>query len=1384
MKKNEKNYSIGLDIGTSSVGWTVIDEEDNIIKLNSKRHMWGVRLFDTANSAEERRNFRSNRRRMDRRKQRIILLQELLSDDINSKYPNFFNKLKLSKYHLGDSISIKKNNISLSREEKYNLFNDKDLCDKDFYKKYKTIYHLRNKLINSTDKEDIRLVYLALHHIIKYRGNFLYSGSFNISNISEIIVKLQDIINYICDTENFEINIDELFNVLQNKQLYKKQKIENILNLFNVDKDTKKSLNVLFRLIVGFKEDLSNIFKKEMNEKYSIRLTDDYDEEEIEQLLGENFEIFDCIKILNSWYTLQDILNGEESISQAFIKKYEKYQQDLVLLKNLYKKYLFSEYNKMFKKTNDDKIKNYYNYDNRRNKCSLEDFYKAIKKDFNDIDFEEKEKLFNDIDNENFLIRQNSRDNGAIPYQLHMYELNKILENQSKYYSNINENKEKIMQILKFRIPYYVGPLHNDKNQPNNWSIRNQGMEHTKVLPWNFEDVIDIQASANEFIRRMTKKCTYLPEEDVIPKSSLIYSEYCVLNELNGIKCDQKKLSKEEKELIIEKLFKVRKKVTVKSLKEFLKIQNNREVTEITGFQKENEFASSLVSYIDFKDILGKVDDTNSNMVEEIIEWITIFEDRDILKEKINEKYGKCLSVEQTEKILKKLKYTGWSSLSKKLLCEIKYVDSYMKKHSILDLLRETNYNFMQIINDKSYGFDEKIKSYQKIIESKKINEKFYDDNIATIPGSPANKRGIWQTLKVVDEIVKIMGHAPQNIYVEFAREDGEKKRTNSRRAKLQRAYDIFCNENTSEINKVIRDNLKNSKLDITDRMYLYFTQNGKCMYSGESLDFDNLHLYQVDHIIPQSKIKDDSFDNKVLVKSKCNQDKLDGYISDEIISNQKLQWKKLFEAGLISQTKYFNLLNNRDSDKRDEGFIKRQLVETRQITKYVTNIMQNLYVNTTVFSLKACLAHDFREKYDVFKIRELNDYHHAQDAYINAIIGSFINKKYPKMLREFIYSDYIKEFKKETNWNSEENRNKNYGFIISNIDKEYVDSTTGEIIDKEASKERIKKVLKQLQIKDIFITKKLEEQTGSFYKQNAISSDDAKKEGIEIKKGLNPIKYGAYTGSNEAYYVLFEYMKKDKKHFKVEGIPVRVNIKIKSDINLTKKYLEETLNYENVKIIKNHILKNQVIYKNDKKYLIVSSSEITIFKQLNLNQKDQFLLYLVLTDKRIKDKDLIRAFNLIDDEEKEKYENYIEDLKFISENKGDTTRNPEVKNNILIVYDWIKNVICMNIYDILADKIKKGYFEKIGDNLYKNRNDMEKLAYQERKKVIKTLLLIISGKSQVLNLIGGKSRQGRMGDQNMNEKWLKDVIFVEQSITGMYEKRFRINELENSNSI
>ena len=173
VKNREKiKYYIGVDVGTNSVGWAVIDENGYLLN-KGKHHLWGSRLFDQAQTAQNRRNYRSSRRRYNKRRERIRLLQMIMSDMVLKVDSSFFIRLEKTTFlDKEDKKAILKDNYKMN----YNLFCDEDYNDKDYFKNYPTIYHLRKKLCESDEKAEPRLIYLALHHIVKYRGNFLYEG--------------------------------------------------------------------------------------------------------------------------------------------------------------------------------------------------------------------------------------------------------------------------------------------------------------------------------------------------------------------------------------------------------------------------------------------------------------------------------------------------------------------------------------------------------------------------------------------------------------------------------------------------------------------------------------------------------------------------------------------------------------------------------------------------------------------------------------------------------------------------------------------------------------------------------------------------------------------------------------------------------------------------------------------------------------------------------------------------------------------------------------------------------------------------------------------------------------------------------------------------------
>ena len=361
----QKNYSIGLDIGTASVGYAVIDDNFNIIKKgNKQKSLWGVRLFDMATTAVDRRNFRSTRRRYDRRRERIRLLQDEFREEINKVDPTFFQKLKTSNISPND---IKNKKIPLTNYDKKEIFSN--LKREVIYQnkrmiscvdnKYPTIYHLRKKLIINKEKEDIRLIYLAIHHIIKYRGNFNYNmDEFNINKIN-VQEKLEEVLNTIfeicTDIYNLEpsidnINLKELENAfyIQNKNDKKKAIIKELTTQFH-----NKVSKEIASLLAGSSANLENLFAKNIENVKKIDFTDINIDKEIDKLqseLPEEFEVINAFKELYDMISLKQLFKNQDSasISNLMVANYNKQKKDLHLIKDLIRPYR-RDFKRLFK---------------------------------------------------------------------------------------------------------------------------------------------------------------------------------------------------------------------------------------------------------------------------------------------------------------------------------------------------------------------------------------------------------------------------------------------------------------------------------------------------------------------------------------------------------------------------------------------------------------------------------------------------------------------------------------------------------------------------------------------------------------------------------------------------------------------------------------------------------------------------------------------------------------------------------------------------------------------------------------------------------------------------------------------------------------------------
>lgn len=1329
--KNRENikYYIGVDIGTNSVGWAVIDENGNLLK-KGKHHLWGSRLFDQAQTAQNRRNYRSSRRRYNKRRQRIGLLRLIMSDMVLEVDPSFFIRLEKTTFlDKEDKKAILKDNYKMN----YNLFCDEDYNDKKYFKDYPTIYHLRKKLCESDEKADPRLIYLALHHIVKYRGNFLYEGQelhLESSNKEEDLKILFDILGKNNDTV-YDFSEEQIQFILKTvvENISKTAKVDECMSHLKLNSEDKKIVKEFMRGLVGNKFNVSKLYMHEDlqfdDEDLKLQFSDKSYEEKIieyENVLEEKMEFIDLMQQFYSWIELSKIVGSDSqhvSISDAMVNIYVNHKEDLKALKEMMLKIGKKEYDEMFKPTSKS-IVNYYNYVNPV-ACSgdkTDGFYKYVKKAIEKSDDSRKDEILQKIANETYMLKQTSKNNAYIPYQMQKDELIKILDHQEKYYPVLKENRDKIISILEFRIPYYYGPL--DGNKQFGWLIKKKGKENERILPWNHQEIVDVQETAAQFIKKLTNYCTYLPIEKVMPQKSLTCSMYEVLSEVNKIRIDGKLLPIDTKNRLIEDLFFKRKTVKEKDLINWLK-QNQLTVGEITGYQKEKAFSSSLAPWIDFKEIFDEINDSNYDLIEKIIEDMTIFNEGSILKERLKKAYN--LDQNKIKKIMK-LKYSGWSRLSKKLINGIRADNKFGSSVSILDVMKESHMTLMEIINDQDLGF-------KQIIEKENFKNEtgsFEYEDIENLAGSPALKRGIWQTLQVIEEIKNYMGHEPKNIYIEFAREEQEKVRTTTRVKQLKSIYNDIKNQLDVHGKEVYSNlNKQDEKSSIEKRLYLYYTQLGKCMYSGESLDIDKLSNYEIDHIFPRTLTSDDSLDNLVLVKKKENQRKLDDLVLPlEIRNKMEVFWKKLYDNGLITQTKYYRLM--RDEFRRDQidKFINRQLVETRQIIKHVANIIENHYEDTKVFTVRANLSHEFREKYEIYKNRNVNDFHHAHDAYIACIIGRYIQIRFPGLEAKYVYGQYMQNVKKTKNNIDKEN----HGFIINSMKYECIDEDTGEVI---WNPERILDYIKCFNYRDVYITKKLDTNNRELFNVTILPNDKNSEKGktkatIPVNKlRSNVRKYGGFSGL-QSDIVAIEGKKGKKIDRRLINLPILLRyVSIEDQC----KYIMENNKYSDVKIIKK-IKKNQLIEIDGGLYYLSSATELVNAHQLILNNKENEIIFEI--------------------------------------------NNAMIKND----YSYFENreIEITKLYNLLCDKMKKYYpkYKGIYEKILTKNIDFNILEIDLKCRVILEVLKILKAGAINGNLkfepYNMTDREGRLSKQSIH---LDNTYFYDVSITGIYSKKYKL---------
>lgn len=1330
------NYYLGLDVGTSSVGWAVTDSDYNILKCKGSA-MWGVRLFDEAQNASVRRSSRTARRRLERKKQRLALLEMLFANEISKIDLDFFIRMHESGLWLVDK----------STGSRFSLFNDPDFTDREYHAKYPTVYHLRSALLHANETGeifDVRLVFLAVHHILKTRGHFLYERSDSSSEITSLAEEFDLFCAYLSDTFDLTFIPDnrvEFLSVMQRTDMgitAKKKALRAALGRKDGEDDAV-SIIAIADLLSGASVKLSDLFRDDslkQSEISSICLKNDLDEvfDVLSDILGERVDLLVQIKPVFDIARLHQILGGHVYISDAKIQLYQENAENLRIFKQYVKSVAKEKYFHIFSEKR-SKLCNYasysrYNLSDGVSPCKQEDFCKFLrdlklpKPDAADINLT---RIFNEIENGTFLPRLRGGDNGVIPYQLHLRELIKILDNASVFLPFLNEKdpdglsvKDKLVKVMEFRIPYYVGPLNGAS--PRNWAVRFASYENEKIYPWNFTKVIDTEASATAFMNKLVGRCTYTGEF-VLPKDSLLYGEYMLLNELNLLRVNGQPLPVQVKCELIQDLFVLSgKKVTKKSIRNYLLSKGLISSSdELSGI--DDTIKSNLRSRRDFEEILSKTHD--ADMVEDIIRHILVFgKDKKMLTRWLK-KHTHDLNEADIRHICR-LNYSDWGRLSKVFLTGIYSGAEHGEARSIMDMLRSTSYNLMQLLSS-NFSFAENAAAYRNELFG---NNQSLSDKLDSMYIAPAVRRSIRQTLRIVDEIVDIEKGVPAKIFIEMARGSKQElkgKRTESRKDKLMALYKS-CGEQSSELFKRLEGE-DDGRLR-RNALYLYYTQRGRCMYSGEEIDFDALsrgEKYDLDHIFPRSKIKDDSLDNLVLVKKKINQDgKKNIYpISDSIRASMTPWWVSLKKAGLISEKK-FERLTRAYPLTSDElaSFVARQLTQTQQSTKALTSLLVDRYGDhgdrTQIVFSKAGNVSDFRHHFKIIKCRDVNDLHHAKDAYLNIVVGNVYHTKFTDRFFANI---------------------KNEKYSLRHVFDFDVPGAWG-------VGETIKTVKRYMSKNNILVTRMAREARGALYNLQLVQVGKGQ---LPKKTGMDIDKYGGYNYLTGTYFFVVEHTDKKKRIRSIQPVYLYQKWLYESDpiayctSALTPPLIDPIIIFPKVLI-------NALLELDGQRLFVTGRSGVQIRFE--------------------------HAYQLAIDPEHEQYIKNI--FKFVERwtAKGKKSSDSvDGENNVVTEYDGISFDENLDLYKWFLNKSSQPVYADLlkimHDDMENNRNEFSEMPILDQCKLLLEILKAFKCDSQLPNF---KSLNGKGSVSGIKKSaklsGLSSAYLIHQSVTGIYETR------------
>lgn len=1178
---------IGLNIKENGIAYAVTDDNYKVkkVKQGDNIRLMGLYTLPAAKSAQDRGNLRRTRRRLGRQKFRKKFLRETLAKDVLAVDPDFYKRLDNTFFRSEDKpVEIREKNV---------IFNGTGFNDKDYYREYPTIHHLIDAIIKDTAPHDARLVFLALNYLMAHRGHTYMDITLKSGNDSRTENDVFTLWNRFADDcknllglEFPDDSAERIMEIISSKNNIKNKKAD-ILNLFAdmcTDKDLTNQIEAIGTLLAGGSCAVNKLLLDDDYKSLKITLKSiDLSNPETthEQELSKYFDIIEDAKNIYDYSIIQRLLKNCSNIAELKINIYNNHKRQLKELKELINKYQGD--NKIYKEmfcVSDPAIPNYVSYIRAKGdttySCQYDSFAKYLNKildsfaNLSEEDSNRIEDIKSALKEGEYLLSPKNKINRLIPYQLVYQMVDAIINNAANYMPSLSfiddsglTGGERIREVFLFHTPYYIGPMVEKGKSEYSWLVKK---ENKPIRPWNYKDVIDIEATEINFINNLVGMCTYLKGEKVLPKESLLYQRFMVINALSMIKINGANITPEIMHLIYRELF-VNQciSVTKKRIASFL-IKSNIVPPDVNVSGMDNSIPNKLSSYNAFKSYIEGGIITNED-VENIIYHFTIF-NTDTEKKTKWLKKNYCVLNDIQVKEISKMKFKDWGNISKKLLTEIRIDDDGNK---VIDTMYNHALTLSQILSSK----------FQTLNNINQFNNEYYEKNpdkshIANIIDemylNKEKRRCVHAAIAVVGDIVKATGKNPDKIYLYSSSEDtyNHIRELKARFANVTKAVEknILLKKELAAIPSARLNN---------DKIYLYFMQQGKCAYTNEDIDFDTLlndseNAYTVEHIYPKSKTMDNSIDNKLLIIKYADSDKGDCYpIPKEIKNRMGYIWKQWKEHKYITEEKYNRLI--RDTPFTEEelvSFATKYINYDSSVGKVMKRLLMNRFgVNIIVKNINSEYVFDMANIMGYSANTSLSNEAYVKMAYLSIVAGNIADALYTSNMYSFInggnkYTLNLRSLleKRETN-------------IISKNTVAWDVHNGPSIVQKELARNKI--------VRTYMSTYKNSGNNGGFYNTTLYKKGKSNLTPIKTDPRYDTEKYGGYSCKGLVGFAMVQARnKKDAVNTYCMPIPLYDYAKNKNDLKATANEVCKDEGLSFIKLIHEKLLKTGFRIKYD----------------------------------------------------------------------------------------------------------------------------------------------------------------------------------------------------------